>query len=59
MSSRVDVYYPETDTWGDATELPKPILFAGVVTVNNTIYISGGCDSDWTAYTSNYKGIIE
>jgi len=62
MSSRVDVYYPETDTWEDSTaamELPKPILFAGVVTINNTIFVSGGCDSKWNAYSSNYQGIIE
>ena len=43
------VYYPEKNKWGNATQLPYPVLLAGFTVNENKLYVIGGCKRDFKA----------
>ncbi|MBI9104003.1 MAG: hypothetical protein JEY99_16420 [Spirochaetales bacterium] len=56
--SCVNIYNSKDDYWFKSTELPKPIQLGGLATINEKIFIIGGCDSNFNAYDTVYEGIL-
>lgn len=56
--SSVYIYDSVSDVWTQSTELPNPIQLGGITTLNEKIYIIGGCDSDFRAYNTVFEGIV-
>lgn len=40
--ARVDVYDPQTDSWEQKANLPEPVGFAGICSLDGKIYVTGG-----------------
>ena len=55
VSSECFIYVPKIDLWKFHARLPEPRRNHAAVTINNTVWISGGVAGGWPAYVSEYK----
>jgi len=53
--ARVDVYDPQSDTWGQKANLPVPIGVNGVCSMDGKIYVTGGATNENIALSSFYS----
>ncbi|MFC1493084.1 kelch repeat-containing protein [candidate division KSB1 bacterium] len=58
VSNRVYKYDPVTDRWTRLNDLPIGIQFAGVTSIGNKIYIVGGCDNGFNAFSHLIEGTL-
>ncbi len=58
-SSNVYMYDTKNDTWQKLNNFPFPFQVAGITTLNNKIYVIGGCNSDWERFDTVYEGILK
>ncbi|MCK5368022.1 MAG: hypothetical protein KAQ62_05695 [Cyclobacteriaceae bacterium] len=56
--SSVYIYNTTSNTWIKSTDLPKPIQLGGIVTLNDKVYIIGGCDTNFNKYESVFEGTL-
>ncbi|MCK4991383.1 MAG: hypothetical protein KAS29_12885, partial [Bacteroidales bacterium] len=56
--SSVYIYNIISNTWIKSTDLPKPIQLGGIVTLNDKVYIIGGCDTNFNKYESVFEGTL-
>jgi len=56
--SSVYIYNTISNTWIKSTDLPKPRQLGGITTLNDKIYIIGGCDTDFNKYDNVYEGTL-
>ncbi len=62
VTSRVDIFYPETGTWVTSNDFPIKITTMGCASDNKSLYIiagTGGPSNDWSTYSYVYEGKID
>ncbi|MBT4715430.1 MAG: hypothetical protein HOB84_11720 [Candidatus Marinimicrobia bacterium] len=58
MAFPVYIYNTTNNTWIKSTDLPNPRQLGGITTLNDKIYIIGGCDTDFNKYDNVYEGTL-
>lgn len=56
--SSVYIYDTKDDVWQKSNDFPLPIQIAGITTLNNKIYVIGGCNTNWDRYDKVYEGTL-
>jgi N-acetylneuraminic acid mutarotase len=57
--SSVYIYNTREDEWSRSTDLPRPIQIGGITTLKDKLFMIGGCNNDFRAYSTVYEGTWE